>query len=161
MEGWQEFAVIIGGAAAALTGLLFVAVSIRLDTIGPSQELRSRAAQTLTLFISVTVLGVLLSIPAQPRWVLGAELVLLALVGGASLLVLDQRAEVEHPRLRRALTRASPNIVTMALIGASGILVILGLEWGLYLDVVASVAALIGGVVSAWLFMMKSGQSAS
>jgi hypothetical protein len=33
---WSTFAVIAGGAAAGLTGLLFVAVSIRIDVIARS-----------------------------------------------------------------------------------------------------------------------------
>jgi hypothetical protein len=38
LEKWSTFAVIAGGAAAALTGLLFVAVSIRIDVIATCQE---------------------------------------------------------------------------------------------------------------------------
>lgn len=43
MERWSTFTVVIGSAAAGLTGLLFVAVSIRIDVIAKSQELRNRA----------------------------------------------------------------------------------------------------------------------
>ena len=50
LKAWDTFAQIIGTAAAALIGLLFVAVSIRIASIARSQELRNRAAQTLTLF---------------------------------------------------------------------------------------------------------------
>jgi hypothetical protein len=46
VDGWDTFAVIIGGAAGALVGLLFVAVSIRVTSIAASPELRNRAAQT-------------------------------------------------------------------------------------------------------------------
>ena len=41
-------AVIIGGAARALVGLLFVSVSIRIEVISASPDFRSRAAETLT-----------------------------------------------------------------------------------------------------------------
>ena len=53
MGAWDTFAAISGGAAATLTGLLFVAVSIRIASIARSQELRNRAAQTLSLFGTV------------------------------------------------------------------------------------------------------------
>ena len=43
MENWGTFATVAGGAAAGLTGLLFVAVSIRIEVIAKSQELRNRA----------------------------------------------------------------------------------------------------------------------
>ena len=92
METWEEFAVVTGGAAAALTGLLFVAVSIRLDVIAASTDLRSRAAQTLTLFLSVTLVAVLFAIPGQPEWLFGVELIALAIVCGVMLFVLARRA---------------------------------------------------------------------
>jgi hypothetical protein len=78
LEKWSTFAEISGGAAAALLGLLFVAVSIRIGVIAKSQELRNRAAQTLALFVTVLFVAILLSIPDQSGRVLGIEL------GGAS-----------------------------------------------------------------------------
>jgi hypothetical protein len=33
LSGWGDFAVVMGAATAALLGLLFVAVSIRVETI--------------------------------------------------------------------------------------------------------------------------------
>jgi len=50
VQDWVAFATVAGAAAASLTGLLFVAVSIGIDVIGPSPELRNRAAQTLLLW---------------------------------------------------------------------------------------------------------------
>jgi hypothetical protein len=62
LEKWSTFATIAGGAAAGLTGLLFVAVSIRVGVIAKSQELRNRAAQTLALFVTVLFIAILVSI---------------------------------------------------------------------------------------------------
>jgi len=161
MESWEEFAVVTGGAAAALTGLLFVAVSIRLDVIAASTELRSRAAQTLTLFLSITLVAVLFAIPGQPEWLFGGELLALASTGGGIMFVLDRRAHRQQSQQRVAhiLERISPNVLTMALIGLGGILIAFGVDWGLYLQVPAVIAALIGGVIGAWLFMMATGDS--
>jgi hypothetical protein len=63
----STFAQVAGTAAAALIGLLFVAVSIRIDFIARSQELRNRAAQTLSLFGTVLLAAILIAIPARPR----------------------------------------------------------------------------------------------
>ena len=163
MDTWEEFAVVTGGASAALTGLLFVAVSIRLDVIAASADLRSRAAQTLTLFLSITLVAILFAIPEQPEWLLGAELSALAVVGAITLLILDRRAgrhQSQH-RVARVLDLLSPNAVTMALIGLGGLLTVVGVEWGLYLEVPAAIAALVGGVIGAWLFMMSSGETSA
>jgi hypothetical protein len=56
----------------------------------------------------------------------------------------------------RLLDVLSPNLLTMTLIGIGGLLTAMGFESGLYLQVPAVIAALIGGVVGAWLLMMKT-----
>ncbi|MGZ6562324.1 MAG: hypothetical protein ACXVH1_22525 [Solirubrobacteraceae bacterium] len=73
MEKWGIFATVAGAAAASLTGLLFVAVSIRTGVIARSQELRNRAAQTLALFVTVLFITILLSIPGQSYRLLGSS----------------------------------------------------------------------------------------
>jgi hypothetical protein len=94
LEKWSTFATVAGGAAAGLTGLLFVAVSIRTDVIAKSEELRNRAAQTLALFVTVLFIAILLSIPDQSLRVLRVELVALAVITGGGMLALDRRARV-------------------------------------------------------------------
>ena len=93
MDGWEDVAVVVGGAAAALIGAFFVAVSIKIDVIGRSLELRNRAAQTLVLFINPLVAAVLLVVPEQPTVALGIELIALGVIAGAAAFVLDQRAK--------------------------------------------------------------------
>ena len=96
MESWENFAVIVGGAAAALLGLLFIAISIRVNLVAASTELRSRAAQILVLFGAVLVVAILLVVPEQPLPVLGAEFVVLALGLGVGPHVLERLPEHDH-----------------------------------------------------------------
>jgi hypothetical protein len=86
MVKWSIFATVAGGAAAGLTGLLFVAVSIRVGIIAKSQELRNRAAETLALFTSVLLLiaGLLLVFGLHAGLDVLVLLVLVALAGGVT-----------------------------------------------------------------------------
>src|SRR5262249_3965311 len=74
--GWETFFGAIVGATAALTRLLFVAVSINLDRIleGP-QFLTRRAAETLGTLVFVLAVSGLVLVP-QPVRALGAEILL-------------------------------------------------------------------------------------
>jgi hypothetical protein len=92
MDGWGDYAVIVGGASAALLGLLFVAVSIKVDVVVRSVALRARAAQTMTLFLVALLAAIILGIPAQPLWVFGVLVSALGVVAATALSVLDRRA---------------------------------------------------------------------
>ena len=162
MEKWSTFAAVAGGAAGGLTGLLFVAVSIRIGVIAKSQELRNRAAQTLDIVRHRTVVAILLAIPDQSLRVLGVELVALAIITGGGMLVLDRRARVD-PRPRDAAAHAvalildavAPNAVTSILLLIAGLLLVFGLHAGLDVLVLPVLVALAGGVISAWLLLTK------
>jgi hypothetical protein len=157
VESWDTFAVIVGGAAAALLGLLFIAISIRLNVVAGSQELRNRSAQTLVLFGIILVLAVLLAIPDQSRVVFGVEVVALAVLGGAGLTVLDWRARGDRSQqgIARVLDLVAPNTITSVLLLVAGVLLLFGLEAGLYVLVAPVVVAFVGGLTSAWLFMTR------
>jgi hypothetical protein len=156
LSDWVEFALIIGGATASLLGLLFVAVSIRIEVITRSTELRVRAAQTLSLLLTGLLGSVLLTIPAQARWALGVELVLLALGATGTSVVLDLRARREHEgnRIAHILHLATPNVSTCLLLAAAGVTLLYGSQDGLYLLVPAFLAVLAGAVVNAWLILV-------
>ncbi len=62
---WKDFFVAISGAAAALAGLLFVALSINLTRI-INRGIVDRAAETLILLASVLTVGLLGLIPQSP-----------------------------------------------------------------------------------------------
>jgi hypothetical protein len=162
LEKWGIFATVAGAAAASLTGLLFVAVSIRTGVIARSQELRNRAAQTLALFVTVLFITILLSIPGQSYRLLGVELVALAVITAVGLLILDRRARVD-PNTRDASVRAvasileavAPNAITSILLLVAGLLLVFGVHAGLDVLVVPVLVALAGGVTSAWLLLTK------
>jgi hypothetical protein len=120
---WHDFATMIGGASAALTGLLFVAVSLNASRIAGHAGLRASAGQTLVMFITPLVTMAALLTPRQPDRVLGAEFIAIGLLAGLVLAVNDRVKRGladEDLRLIAIFNRPAPNAITMLLVMASG-----------------------------------------
>src|SRR3954454_20459827 len=99
---WSDFSVAVVGASAALTGLLFVAVSINIEQMLATGALSGRAGSTMILFVVPLAIGTLVLIPEQSSPALGLELVVLGVVVGAGLLRINRPAipvDAELPSL--------------------------------------------------------------
>jgi hypothetical protein len=148
--------VVVGAATASLLGLLFVAVSFRVETIAKSAELRNRSAQTLSLLLTGLLVATLLAVPGQRKWVLGIEYLLLAFVVTGVALLLDRRAGGHSGSvIGRRLDAINPTVVTCSLVVIAAVILILGHKDGLYLLVPALIAVLVGGIVNAWLILVN------
>ena len=72
-QEWQNLFVMVGGAAAALTGLLFVAMSLHSKTITANPLYVSRAAGTLMSLLTQLFIAGAVLIPGQSLTALGVE----------------------------------------------------------------------------------------
>ena len=152
---WLSFGEALAAVAGALTGLLFVALSVKSDVLAASLSLSSRAAQTLVLFMTSVLIAVLLVAP-QPPAALGWELLAVAAVSGTALLILDRRAGHSTDQgVARYIERFSPNTITAVLVAVAGLTFLLKAGGGLYWLIPAAVTSLLGGVVNAWLFLVR------
>lgn len=152
---WLGFGEALAAVTGALTGLLFVALSVKGEVLAKSLSLRSRAAQTLVLFMTSVLVAILLVAP-QPPAALGWELLAVAAVSGVALLVLDRRAgHGSDQRVARYIERFSPDTVTAVLVGIAGFTFLLKGGGGLYWLIPAVMASVLGGVVNAWLFLVR------
>ena len=155
---WTNFAIITGSAAGALTGLLFVAVSLNRERIAGHLALRGQAGQTLVLFMLPLIISIVLVVPGTPRWVLGLELVAVAVVSGVAMGMISHGRQPEgdgpEDSLARLLDRVSVNLLTMLLVLVAGCIELAG-DDGLYWLAPAVVIALVNGVVNAWLFLTR------
>jgi hypothetical protein len=165
VAAWQNFAVMTGGGSAALTGLLFVSVSLNRDQIVQSVTLRSSAGQTLLLLIIPFVLCALLLIPDQRRSALTTELIVFALASAYVFTRLHQRRTRAHvnqeapdlaetSRIANIVGRRATSLATTALILIGAATYGIGHGGGLYWLVAAMILALISGVLNAWFFLV-------
>ncbi len=91
LTGWHDFYVIIGSAAATLTGLMFVTITlyagVRMPVSSARAGLESFATPTLVHFAIVLVLAAILSAPWQALWQAGLMLGLAGLAGIALVII--------------------------------------------------------------------------
>ena len=83
-ELWHEFFVGVAGAAAALTGLLFVSLSINLQHILGQVWLPRRAALAVMLLFEALVIAILGLVPGQSPAAWGRSTSVWAWVCGCS-----------------------------------------------------------------------------
>ena len=154
---WFEFAAAIVGAAAVLSGLLFVAMSINIERIMAIVTLPTRAAGTLVLFVFPLLIGTWILIPEQSSTMLGVELVATGLLGGGLLLQLNRpskRAEQETWGVW-LLGSYVPSITVAVLTVLGGITLIAERGGGLYWVAPAVVIALLTGLAGAWVLLVE------
>ncbi|HVZ14255.1 MAG TPA: hypothetical protein VG894_07325 [Bauldia sp.] len=157
VESWDTFFVAETAAAAALLGLLFVAVSINLKEIVQSGGLADRAMGALFLLLAILIVGLLLAMPDQPVPVMGLEsagvTVVVALIA-ITLGVRGLRASDAQFRINFILNIVA-NGVVLAPIVIGGLLMLGGGEAGFYWVGVGMCMTLIKAVSEGWIFLVE------
>jgi hypothetical protein len=153
---WHDLFVANAGAAAALTGLIFVAVSINLAQILADRRLPTRAAETLALLLGLLLVSVFMLVPGQARAVLGSEIGGLGLVMAVALV--SARLRVPREEDEPLTWSVVPLVVilggTIPMIVA-GISVLAGAGGGLYWLVPEVILGFSGAIVNAWILLVE------
>ncbi len=154
---WTEFGAAAATAAAALAGLLFIAVSINLRQILETKSLPSRAAQTLVLFATPLVAALLLVVPGQGRIALALELIAAGLVIGSWQVYLDLSTErgEEDTVWRRMLGRVFPAILSCGCMLTAGVTLAAQAGGGLYWLAPSFIAAISFGLINVWVLLVE------
>lgn len=155
---WHEFGVALAGVGAALTGLLFVAVSINITRILAQPSLPIRAGETLTILVSQLLVALLLLVPGQSNNALGAEILVLGLVLAAVFLRTRVRAQRDRQRGDPPEWSYVPLVIvtlsTLPLLIA-GATLIAGAGGGIYWVLVSTVLGVVGASINAWIFLVE------
>jgi hypothetical protein len=154
---WSNYLSVQAGAAATLTGLVFVAVSINLSRILSIPGLTGRAAESLLQLFGVVVISTSALIPRQPPVALGIEFLAL----GAALWITQTALQIQyisskpgHP-WRWVITRIVQTQFASIPFCISGILLLRGSPAGLYWLAPGLIFSLIAGVASAWVLLVE------
>jgi hypothetical protein len=154
IDQWNNFFVMVGGGAAALAGLVFIAMSINLPIITRDATHKSRAIATLTGFTAVFMVCAFALIGNQSyRWV-GVEWLVVTLVPTVTYI----RVYIRATRVGRSSVGLSINRFIMGtscyvaqIIGA--LLLISGHVAGLYMASAAMVLSFAFFISGAWLLI--------
>ena len=153
---WSELFVASAGAAAALAGLVFVAVSINLKAILAQRGLPERALQTVLMLAIVVVVSIVGLIPGQEHVALGIELLVVAASYSAGLAATSRNSlpTGDAPRswLVGRVLLLSLGAVPF-LVGALSVLAESG--GGLYWIAAGIIGAIFGGITNAWVLLVE------
>jgi len=144
-------------ASAALTGLIFVAVSINLRQIVGQDNLISRSAKALFTLAGMLVMSTLCLVPSHRPLVLGMELIVLGTVLWLSTTRAQWLAAHQNPygsRGQRLLHFLLTQASSIPVLVAGGSLVV-GVGGGLYWLVAAAVFSLVAALIDAWVLLIE------
>ena len=145
----------VGGSAAVLTGLVFVALSQNVNVVTRDATHRYRAMDTLTAMTGVFVICALALMGGQDHRAVGIEWLVVAAISIAVYLrgyVKAVKLGGSKAWLRGRRVVAAAVLYMAQLVGAA--LLVAGYTAGLYIAAVAMVVALTLMVSGAWLLVV-------
>jgi hypothetical protein len=161
-HSWHEFFLMAGTAAVTLAGLLFVAISIHVDTLvhESRQHLLALARLILFSYVGVLLLSLMMLLPAMPMKFTAIELIIICipLVGWTVRLSREKHgadhAEFSSSVLRR---RTLMPLIAYGMIMLVGVLILKLREPRFFYWLVGPVCMLLGNATGAsWDLLVRT-----
>lgn len=152
---WQNFYVIIGSSAAALTGLMFIVITL----IAGLQENRSSGTigvfgtPTVVHFCSILLIAALLAAPWPELWNVGIPLGLIGLSGVIYIAIVLGRARRQtgyQPVLEDWLCHTIFPLISYAVLLISAILLLVNPVLALFIVAAVTILLLFVSIHNAW-----------
>jgi hypothetical protein len=152
---WTDLFVASAGASAALTGLVFVAVSINIDRILRLAGVPERALVTLLLLLGVLVVSLVGLVPELSRTALGLLLLGQALLWTVAVAGLGYRSLAEVDRRDWLASRIVPLVLGTVPFVVGAVSVLAGSGGGLYWTFAGVLGATLAAVLTAWVLLVE------
>src|SRR3982751_765881 len=157
VSGWDTFYVIIGSSAAALTGLMFVVITltaeIRFEANERNNGVDAFASPTVVHFCMALLLAAVLTSPRHTATTLGVSLTLVALLGlgyMVPVLLRMRRVKAYTPVAEDWIWHVVLPLLAYFTLVASGIFIWRGRYNSLYCVGASSLLLLYIGIHNAW-----------
>jgi hypothetical protein len=157
VSGWTDFLVATAGAASALAGLVFVALSINLSRIIEIAGVTSRAAETVILLSAALVGALVALVPGQSPHRLGAMLLVIWFPAWLAPTIgqLRELAGRKYQRLYYSVSRVVLHQGAMLPLLLAGLSLWGVFPGGLQWFALAVVLSMVAALVNAWVLLVE------
>jgi hypothetical protein len=155
ISSWHDYFLMVGGGSAALTGLVFVAMTLHLEEITGNVVHRHRARTILAGLTAVFIRCALVLMAGQNGQAVAVELIGVLVVVEALLYRSIRQAARDADR--SVLLRALGSFACLVLEQVGAVILFFGGAWGLYVVGLGMMSSFVFMVSGAWLLLVGVG----
>ena len=154
-SSWHDYFITVGGGAAALTGLVFVAMTLHLEDITKDPVHRHRARTILTGLTAVFIRCALVLMGGQNNQAIAVELIGVLVV--VEVILYSSIRSAAASADRGVLLRTVGSFACLVVEQGGALVFFFGSAWGLYVVGLGMMSSFIFMVTGAWLLLVGVG----